>query len=130
VPFSNSKETEIGKSYLMKEELQFFNDEPDSDYSDYSYLDNNELGESLTSTASELKKLGKKAQETRDKEFALTVERLQDLHGSLIARPSENEKAEDPRGLKIELMPHQQHALAWLMWREQQRPSGGVLGKY
>ncbi|XP_076648059.1 pre-mRNA processing factor 6 [Halictus rubicundus] len=73
------------------------------------------------------KELGKKAQATLDRELALTVERLQDLHGSLIAMPSENERAEDPIGLKVKLMPHQQHALAWLMWREGQKPSGGVL---
>ncbi|XP_047368217.1 transcription termination factor 2 [Vespa velutina] len=78
-------------------------------------------------TSSESKPLGKKAQETREREFTLTVERLQDLHGSLVARPSEDAKAEDPPGLKVKLMPHQQHALAWLMWREQKRPAGGVL---
>ncbi|KAK2583547.1 hypothetical protein KPH14_009501 [Odynerus spinipes] len=73
------------------------------------------------------KELGKKAQETRDRELALTVERLADLHGSLLAQPKEDERAEDPHGLKVKLMPHQQHALAWLMWREQQRPPGGLL---
>ncbi|XP_076167205.1 transcription termination factor lodestar [Ptiloglossa arizonensis] len=87
----------------------------------------------IDSTQTELKPspktkdLGIKAQATLDKELALTADRLQDLHGSLLARPSEDEKATDPRGLKIQLMPHQQHALAWLMWREQQRPPGGVL---
>ncbi|KOC64565.1 Transcription termination factor 2 [Habropoda laboriosa] len=75
----------------------------------------------------EAKELGKMAQATFDKELALTVDRLQDLHGSLVARPAEDEKAEDPKGLKVKLMPHQQHALAWLIWREQQRPPGGVL---
>ncbi|KZC14429.1 PREDICTED: transcription termination factor 2-like [Dufourea novaeangliae] len=75
----------------------------------------------------EVKELGKKAQATLSKELALTVDRLQDLHGSLVARPSEDERAEDPRGLKVKLMPHQQHALAWLIWREEQRPPGGVL---
>lgn len=79
-------------------------------------------------TSAESKPLGKKAQETRDREYTLTVERLQDLHGSLVARPSEDTRAEDPPGLKVKLMPHQQHALAWLMWREQKRPAGGVLG--
>nr|XP_033337176.1 transcription termination factor 2-like isoform X2 [Megalopta genalis] len=73
------------------------------------------------------KELGKKAQATLDKELALTVDRLQDLHGSLIARPSEDERAEDPQGLKVKLMPHQQHALLWLQWREGQKPPGGVL---
>ncbi|XP_043683954.1 transcription termination factor 2 [Vespula pensylvanica] len=87
--------------------------------SEYFFADSTE--------SSELKPLGKKALETREREFTLTVERLQDLHGSLVARPSEDAKAEDPPGLKVKLMPHQQHALAWLMWREQKRPPGGVL---
>ncbi|XP_003699306.2 transcription termination factor lodestar [Megachile rotundata] len=73
------------------------------------------------------KELGKKAQATLEKETALTADRLEDLHGSLVGRPSEDERAEDPQGLKVKLMPHQQHALAWLMWREQQKPPGGVL---
>lgn len=80
-------------------------------------------------TSSELKKLGKKAQETMDKELALTVERLQDLHKSLVACPSEDEEVADPKGLKVQLMPHQRQALAWLLWREQKKPSGGILGK-
>lgn len=77
--------------------------------------------------SSEDRELGKIAQATLDKELALTMDRLQDLHRSLVARPTEDEKAEDPQGLRVKLMPHQQHALAWLMWREQQRPPGGVL---
>ncbi|XP_029671869.1 uncharacterized protein LOC115240701 [Formica exsecta] len=104
-------------------------DSDDSDYSDYSDFDISDIPLNPT-TFPELKRLGKKAQATRDRELALTVERLKDLHGSLVARPSEHKKAEDPRGLKVQLMPHQQHALAWLLWREQQRPAGGVLGKY
>ncbi|KAM0728752.1 Transcription termination factor 2 [Formica fusca] len=101
-------------------------DSDDSDYSDYSDFDISDIPLNPT-TFPELKRLGKKAQATRDRELALTVERLKDLHGSLVARPSEHKKAEDPRGLKVQLMPHQQHALAWLLWREQQRPAGGVL---
>lgn len=73
------------------------------------------------------KELGKKAQATLEKETTLTADRLQDLHGSIVTRPSENERAKDPQGLKVQLMPHQQHALAWLTWREQQKPPGGVL---
>ncbi|KYN21248.1 Transcription termination factor 2 [Trachymyrmex cornetzi] len=120
----NSRDT-VEKSHFMKES-QFSEDELDSKYTDYSYL----VAEYIPVkpiTSSESRQLGLKAQATKDKEFALTVERLQDLHGSLVARPSEKEKAEDPKGLKVQLMPHQQHALAWLLWREQQRPSGGVL---
>ncbi|XP_015175312.1 PREDICTED: transcription termination factor 2 isoform X2 [Polistes dominula] len=82
--------------------------------------------ESAKSTE-ESKKLGKRAQETFDRQFTLTAERLQDLHGSLVGQPSEDTRAEDPPGLKVKLMPHQQHALAWLMWREKKRPPGGLL---
>ncbi|XP_053995796.1 transcription termination factor 2-like [Hylaeus anthracinus] len=75
----------------------------------------------------EMNELGARAQATLNKELALTIDRIQDLHGSLLDRPTEEQKADDPPGLKVRLMPHQQHALAWLMWREQQRPPGGVL---
>lgn len=125
VPLFNNRDT-VEKSHFKKE-LQFSEDELDSNYTDYSYLDIDNIPMRPT-TSPESRQLSLKAQATRDKEYALTVERLQDLHGSLVARPSEKEKAEDPKGLKVQLMPHQQHALAWLLWREQQRPSGGVLG--
>ncbi|KYM75325.1 Transcription termination factor 2 [Atta colombica] len=124
VPLFNNRDT-VEKSHFKKE-LQFSEDELDSNYTDYSYLDIDNIPMRPT-TSPESRQLSLKAQATRDKEYALTVERLQDLHGSLVARPSEKEKAEDPKGLKVQLMPHQQHALAWLLWREQQRPSGGVL---
>ncbi|XP_034117250.2 transcription termination factor 2 [Drosophila albomicans] len=58
---------------------------------------------------------------------ALTVESLKDLHGSLKDCPGEDVQAEDPSGLKVQLMGHQKHALAWMAWREQQRPRGGIL---
>lgn len=35
----------------------------------------------------------------------------------------------DPKGVKVPLMVHQRQALAWLNWREQQHPPGGILGK-
>lgn len=108
----------------VKEEIS----EPVQSYSNsrgsYSNLDS---VPSAPNSLSESKDLGVKAQATLSKELALTVDRLQDLHGSLLARPTEEQRAEDPQGLKIKLMPHQQHALAWLLWREQQRPPGGVL---
>ena len=90
----------------------------------YSDIDNVSM---KSYTSPNVKALGKKAQTTLENEQALTVDRLQDLHGSLVGRPSEEEKAEDPQGLKVKLMPHQQHALAWMMWREEQKPAGGVL---
>lgn len=44
--------------------------------------------------------------------------------------------AEQPRSVKVPLMKHQRHALAWMNWRERQKPRGGILaddmglGKY
>ncbi|XP_066588930.1 transcription termination factor 2 [Prorops nasuta] len=73
------------------------------------------------------KVLGERAQKKREMERALTIDRLQDLHGSLNTRPKEDEQAEDPSGLRVCLMPHQKHALLWLLWRETQKPAGGIL---
>jgi len=52
------------------------------------------------------------------------------LHRSLIARPSENEKAEDPKELykSSSLMPAADTCTS--LWRKQHKPTGGVLGKY
>lgn len=46
--------------------------------------------------------------------------------------PDESVLMSDPKTLKsdVELMPHQKHALAWLLWRESQKPHGGILGWY
>ncbi|KAG8037389.1 hypothetical protein G9C98_005599 [Cotesia typhae] len=107
----------------------------DSDYDpNDSYISPKKISQKFNRTQmmkptaeTNLEGLGKKALETFKNEQALTVERLEHFHGSLLSRPTENERAEDPRGLVVSLMPHQQHALAWLMWREQQKPRGGVL---
>lgn len=65
---------------------------------------------------------------TLNAQKGVMLETLEVLHNSLTTRPTEEVFAEDPKGLKVELMPHQKHALAWLMWRETQKPSGGILG--
>ncbi|CAG9821124.1 unnamed protein product [Phaedon cochleariae] len=70
---------------------------------------------------------GKQAMSTYNAQKAVTMDRLQQLHGSLATCPKESDTAVDPKGLKVELMPHQRRALAWLMWRETQTPSGGIL---
>lgn len=75
------------------------------------------------------KTFGKQAMSTLNAQRAVTMERLQQLHGSLKTCPKETDFVEDPKGLKVELMPHQKHALAWMLWREGQQPSGGILGK-
>jgi len=59
----------------------------------------------------------------------MTLDVLHSLHKSLETCPTPNILANDPPGLKVELMPHQKHAIAWLMWRESQKPHGGILGK-
>ncbi|KAH8307778.1 hypothetical protein KR044_013353, partial [Drosophila immigrans] len=58
---------------------------------------------------------------------ALTLDSLKQLQGSLKSCPRESVLANDPPGLKVKLMNHQKHALAWMTWREQQRPRGGIL---
>lgn len=58
----------------------------------------------------------------------MTLDVLNSLHKSLGTCPSTNVLADDPQKLKVELMPHQKHAIAWLMWRESQKPRGGILG--
>ena len=73
------------------------------------------------------KELGKKAQATFEREQALTVERLNHLQQSLNRCPEEDDRAEDPRGLRTKLMAHQKHALAWMLWREKETPPGGLL---
>ncbi|GAB5575422.1 transcription termination factor 2 isoform X1 [Prionailurus iriomotensis] len=52
---------------------------------------------------------------------------IDELHQSLESRPAETALAEDPPGLKVPLLLHQKQALAWLLWRESQKPCGGIL---
>ncbi|GBP24416.1 Transcription termination factor 2 [Eumeta japonica] len=70
---------------------------------------------------------GKQAMATHMAERQMILERLRDLHSSLESRPPESKRAPQPSALKTTLMPYQQHALAWLQWRETQRPRGGIL---
>ena len=48
---------------------------------------------------------------------------------SLANCPTEDTMADPPAGLQTDLYPHQCRALAWLLWRETQTPSGGILGE-
>uniref|UniRef100_A0A8C0JCZ7 Transcription termination factor 2 n=1 Tax=Chelonoidis abingdonii TaxID=106734 RepID=A0A8C0JCZ7_CHEAB len=56
-----------------------------------------------------------------------TSDAINHLHRSLESCPTEEIVAEDPSGLKVSLLLHQKQALAWLLWRESQRPCGGIL---
>lgn len=58
---------------------------------------------------------------------ALTVEKLADIQQSIEARPLESVLETQPKHLKIMLMNHQLHALAFMLWREKQEPRGGIL---
>ncbi|CAD5230249.1 unnamed protein product [Bursaphelenchus okinawaensis] len=49
------------------------------------------------------------------------------MHKALSTAPDENVLAENPQGLKIDLMHHQKQGLAWLLWRETQKPGSGIL---
>lgn len=78
---------------------------------------------------SDINNFGRKAQQTFENQQALTMERLESLHGSIQSQPKETDLADDPKGLKVSLMQHQKYALKWLSWRENQNPRGGILGK-
>ncbi|XP_015732035.1 transcription termination factor 2 isoform X2 [Coturnix japonica] len=59
--------------------------------------------------------------------LSATNDAINHLHKSLESCPTEQTVAEDPSGLKVPLLLHQRQALAWLLWRESQRPCGGIL---
>lgn len=71
--------------------------------------------------------LGKRALETHRTQQALTMDALKTLHKSLETCPPADSMSEDPESLLVPLMGHQKHALSWLLWREKQKPSGGIL---
>ncbi|KAG8517593.1 Transcription termination factor 2, partial [Galemys pyrenaicus] len=60
-------------------------------------------------------------------EWQVTKDAIFALHQSLESCPDETAEAEDPAGLKVSLLLHQKQALAWLLWREAQKPPGGIL---
>ncbi|XP_059048235.1 transcription termination factor 2 [Achroia grisella] len=70
---------------------------------------------------------GKQAMATHLAERNLILESLRHLHSSLATQPPESQAAAAPAAVRSSLLPHQLHALAWLRWRETQRPCGGIL---
>lgn len=70
---------------------------------------------------------GNQGLNTFNTQKALTVERLQQLHASLETCPTEDTLAPTPKGMRVELMEHQRYALSWMVWRERQKPRGGIL---
>lgn len=64
---------------------------------------------------------------TFNNQKVLTIDTFKDIHELLATCPAENVLADDPKGLKVNLMDHQKHAIAWMLWRENQKPRGGIL---
>nr|XP_019956233.1 PREDICTED: transcription termination factor 2 [Paralichthys olivaceus] len=56
-----------------------------------------------------------------------TCEAIDHLHKSLESCPDAEAEVPDPKGIKVSLLAHQRRALAWLLWREGQKPCGGIL---
>ncbi|XP_061400402.1 transcription termination factor 2 [Musca vetustissima] len=102
---------------IQKQRKAFFNNNAPPDWDDLSAAVN-QIQPTHT---------GKQGMATFNNQKVLTIERLKDLHGSLESCPAENVLADDPKGLKVTLMDHQKHALAWMFWREKQKPRGGIL---
>ncbi|KAM3959297.1 transcription termination factor lodestar [Aphomia sociella] len=79
------------------------------------------------SNAVQPRMFGKQAMATHMAERNLILESLRHLHSSLASRPADSAAAPAPAAVRCALLPHQLHALAWLRWRETQRPGGGIL---
>ncbi|XP_037646360.1 transcription termination factor 2 isoform X2 [Sebastes umbrosus] len=56
-----------------------------------------------------------------------TCETIDHLHKSMESCPDTEAETADPKGIKVTLLAHQRRALAWLLWRENQNPCGGIL---
>ncbi|XP_076029306.1 transcription termination factor lodestar [Oratosquilla oratoria] len=72
---------------------------------------------------------GGKLSTVREREMVrITSDAIEKLHHTLKTAPDTDRKEEEPpKGLVSNLMTHQRRGLAWLMWREQQLPPGGIL---
>ena len=72
---------------------------------------------------------GRMTADRRQEVRVVTHSAMESIHKALETMPAEGDMEEQPKGLrsKITLFEYQRHALAWLEWREQQEPRGGIL---
>ena len=72
---------------------------------------------------------GRMTADRRQEVRAVTHSAMEGIHKALETMPGEGDMEEQPKGLrsKINLFEYQRHALAWLEWREEQEPRGGIL---
>ncbi|KHJ44115.1 protein, SNF2 family [Trichuris suis] len=71
--------------------------------------------------------IGKMPKKRRPELRAVTFETVANIHRAMQSCPSEDEETAPPSGLTSSLMLHQRQALTWLLWREEQIPSGAIL---
>ncbi|KAK6628968.1 hypothetical protein RUM43_002785 [Polyplax serrata] len=107
----------------LKEKLRSIGDAPNSSVEKHQI----EANLMFSTTDQVTDNLGKKGLETHSVHQALTFDSLVTLHNSIETCPGPDVQEEDPRGLLVNLMPHQKYALAWLLWREKQVPASGIL---
>merc|ERR1719193_292966 len=72
---------------------------------------------------------GRMTADRRQEVRTVTHSAMGAIHKALETMPGEGDMEEQPKGLrsKITLFDYQKHALAWLEWREEQEPRGGIL---
>merc|ERR1719266_858585 len=72
---------------------------------------------------------GRMTADRRQEVRVVTLSAMETIHKALETMPGEGDMEEQPKGLrsKITLFQYQLHALAWLEWREEQEPRGGIL---